>query len=141
MDLMVVRRALLMMGGSTMVGQFSKYERKSLTFSNASNSASTWATAAIVPCSFVPKLIVISGGTENASNIIDAVMYFGSIGIGVTAGLNSSNVEQNVSYVLNSTSSSGRFYYDETDRNAYIARSNSGIYWSNTDTYTVEIYG
>ena len=126
------------------VGEFSKHEKKEMTFPNAASTAATWATGAIIPCSFTPKLIVVYGGTEENNNITKAVICFdigASIGLGATHGLNGSGTAIQTVFAFNSTSSSGRFYYDEAEGKAYIARATSAIYWSNTDTYTVEIYG
>lgn len=126
------------------VGEFSKYEKQEMTFPNAANTAATWATGAIIPCNFTPKLIVVYGGTEKNNNITKAVICFDvdvSIGLGATHGLSGSGTAIQTGFAFNSASSSGRFYYDETKRIAYIARATSSIYWSNTDNYTVEIYG
>lgn len=126
------------------VGEFSKYEKKEITFPNASNTAATWATGAIIPCSFTPKLIVVYGGTEVNNNITKAVICFdvgASIGLGATHGINGSGTAIQTVFMFDSASSSGRFYYNEVERKAYIARATSAIYWSNSDTYTVEIYG
>lgn len=126
------------------VGDFTKYEKKTMSFPNASSTASTWATGANIPCSFAPKMIVVTGGMEKNNNIVRAVVCFelgGSVSLGATHGINGSGTAIQTVFVFNSASSSGRFYYDEAEGEAYIARATSAIYWSNSDTYTVEIYG
>lgn len=135
---------MTMGGGSMAVGEFSKYEKKEITFPNAVNTAATWATGAVIPCSFAPKMIVVTGGTEKNNNIVSAVVCFelgGDVSLGATHGINGSGTAIQTVFVFNSASSSGKFYYDEVEGEAYIARATSAIYWSNSDIYTVEIYG
>lgn len=134
------------MGGneSKMIGEFTRYEKKTMSFPSAANTASTWTTGAVIPCSFAPKMIVVTGGTEKNNNIVMAVVCFdlgGSVNLGATHGFNGSGTAIQTVFAFDSTSSSGRFYYNELKEEAYIARATSAVYWSNSDTYTVEIYG
>ena len=149
MDLMALRRVLMTLtgGGTYMIGELSHYEKKTLTFPNATNGG-TWADGAIVPCTFTPKLIVFYGGTRQNGNIISGVFCLtignenenvGGVNIVNTAGTGTQTV-----YFANSSAASQRFKFDTSDNKFYAARANAsgtGVTWSSTDEYTFEIYG
>lgn len=143
MDVMTLRRMLMATGGvNVAVGDFSKYEKKTLTFPNAADT-STWETGAIIPCSFEPKLVVFYGGASVAGNIVNGVFALTisdeSLGVGGVKVKNASGVTTQYVYYLNPNASSQRFKYESGY--FYAQRAASGVYWSNTDSYTFEIYG
>lgn len=128
------------------MGNFTKYEKKTLTFSSASNS-NAWASNAIIPCSFEPKLIVFYGGDQEASgNIFRGVMFFSDGTNIIRAGgayyKNAANGNKLVAgYNYDTNAGAVHFYYSSETGNAYINRVGANGYWSNTDSYTFEIYG
>lgn len=124
------------------VGVLSKYEKKTLTFPNAINSAASWDYGAVVPCSFAPKIIIFYGGTSQTGNILSGIFCFAadeSIGIGATNVINAGGTVTRYAYENNNSNANGRFKYDSGV--FYASRSSSGIWWSNADEYTFEIYG
>ena len=143
MDVMEVRRRLMMMGaGNVAVGVLSKYEKRTLTFPNAVDSAESWDNGAVVPCSFAPKIIIFHGGTSQNGNILSGIFCFAadeSIGAGVANVINVGGTATRNTFVNNNNVSSGRFKYDSGV--FYASRSGSGVTWSNADEYTFEIYG
>lgn len=142
MNLLEHRRMMMMfMGAIPMIGDFTKYEKKTVSFPNASD-VSSWDNGAIVSCSFEPKLIVFYGGSSVSSNIISGVFILTynseSINVGgVKARTSGGALTQYVMY-LNATASAGRFKYE--NGTFYACRVASGVYWSNSDTYTFEMY-
>ncbi len=122
-----------------MVGEFSQYEKKILTFANASN-ASNWDSGAIVPCSFTPKIIYFVSNSTANEHIQKGVFVLDSTApYGVMFGLTTSGAENGQYFKLNETASIGRFKLDGTT--LYICRSAATVYWHSEDTYTFEIYG
>ena len=145
MDVMTLRRMLMATGGGNVaVGDFTRFEKKTLTFPNAT-SGYTWNDGAIVPCSFEPKLIVFYGGdTAKNNNIINGVFALKisdeSLGVGGVKVKNASGVTTQYVYYLSPNASSQRFKYENGTFYANCTVIN-GICWSNTDAYTFEIYG
>ena len=132
------------MGVRSAIGDFTKYEKKTLTFPNA-NSGYQWSDGAIVPCSFEPQIIVFYGGdTSQNGNIICGVLAFAinsqAIGVGGAKVRNANGVSTQYAYYQNPNASSQRFKYDSG--NVYINCAVIGsVSWSNSDEYTFEIYG
>ena len=136
-------------GGGGSLGNLTKYEQKKLTFPNAANEKS-YDAGAIVPVSFDPVLVVVTGGTDTAGNIICGVYWFnhksGDLkAAGCTSGRNTSNSYNtsgcNTSYKpvnLPIVADNRCIYYDGK---IYITRVSGVLYWSNTDEYTFDIYG
>lgn len=130
-------------GGSSAIGDFTKYEKKKLTFPNAEDTSS-WDTGAIVPCTFEPKLVFCYRTDDStAGKIVSGVFAFtineNTLDCGGVRVRNGSGALANYGYYANQNASAGRFKY--SDGTFYACRASSGIVWSNTDEYTFEIYG
>ena len=126
------------------LGDFTKFEKKTLTFPNA-NSGYAWTDGAIVLCSFTPKLIVFYGGdTDKRNNIINGVFALNVSGEGIGVGgvkvKNASGSTTQYVYYQNPNASSQRFKY-ENDTFYANCTVIGGVCWSNVDSYTFEIYG
>lgn len=136
---MQLRRMLMTIGGDLTVGNLSKYEQKTLTFSNASN-ASNWDNGAIVPCSFEPKIVYFTSDDASNEHIQKGIFLLDNTApYGVVFGLTTSGSEVGSYYKQHSTASIGRFKYD--NGKLYICRAAATVYWHSEDTYTFEIYG
>lgn len=146
MDMMELRfRMMSMIGGNAMIGKLSKYETKSLTFTNAGNDNNYVE----IPVSFEPKLFVFSGGTDTAGNIISGAMSFvhdaqNPVSAGGAKCRYTNNNLVCVGYIPEiraslPTGTAARCYY--YDGSIYMTRTGTNAWWSNTDTYTFEIYG
>lgn len=124
------------------VGEFTKYEKKELTFPEANNSG-YWIRGAIVPCSFTPKMVIFyDNDAPELGRIVQGVLLFDvaiTFDKGLVYGNGTDGVIGSVQYVKNSSEGMTRFKYD--NGNIYISRISSSIYWSNTAKYTFEIYG
>ena len=142
MDLIALRRMMMQIGGGPVaIGEFTRYERKTLSFPNASN-ASNWDNGAIIPCSFTPKLIVFYGGANENTHIAYGVFALSpgsTINLGVLHGLTGSGSTLDANYIVNSTASMQRFKIE--GNTVYICRAAATVYWQPTDTYTFDIYG
>lgn len=151
MDMTAIRRIMISMnGGNQMLGDLTKYEQKKLTFSNAANEK-TYEAGAIVPVSFDPVLVVVTGGTDTSGNIICGVYWFNHTSgdnkaAGCTSGRNSANNAYNTSGCnTNYKPASLPIVADNRciyiDGKIYITRASGNLFWSNTDEYTFDIYG
>ena len=144
MDLMDRRRLLMTLGGGSMqVGDFTKYEKKLLTFPNAADT-STWETGAIIPCSFDPKLVICTTHDDNTAGCIYSAVFCMTMDspnyyVGGARGRYTSGSLQTYYYFHNTTASANRFKYENGI--LYACRAGSGVYWNPSKTYTVEIYG
>ena len=125
------------------VGDFTKYEKKALTFPNASN-ISTWETGAIIPCSFEPKLVVCTTPDDNTAEVIysavfclmmDSPTYY----VGGARARGTNGLFVTYYYFYNANASANRFKFE--NGTLYACRASAGVYWSPNKTYTVEIYG
>ena len=144
MDVMALRRMLMTMGGGPVaVGDFTKYEQKTLTFPNAADT-STWETGAIIPCSFEPKLIICTTPDDNTPGVIysavfcmmmDSPNYY----CGGTRERGTNGSLTTHYYYYNVNASANRFKIE--NGTLYACRVSSGVYWSPSKTYTIEIYG
>lgn len=142
MDVMAFRRMLMTMGGGPVaVGDFTQYEKKTLTFPNAQDS-NDWDKGAIVPCSFEPKLIIVYGGDNSRSGTIKYGVFSFDINgnaLGVIAYRNASGANTYSAYVNSTNAGASRFNFEN---GAFLAcRATAGAYWRPEDTYTFEIYG
>ena len=125
------------------VGDFTKYEKKTLTFQNAADT-STWETGAIVPCSFEPKLVVCTTPDDNTAGTIYSAVFCQMMDspnyyVGGARGRSTTGTLQTYYYYYNATASANRFKLENGI--LYACRVSSGVYWSPSKTYTVEIYG
>lgn len=125
------------------VGDLTKYEKKTLTFPNAADT-STWETGAIIPCSFEPKLVVCTTPDDNTAGCIYSAVFCMMMessnyyaGGARVRGTNGSLTTYY--YFYNTNASANRFKCD--NGTLYACRVSSGVYWSPTKTYTVDIYG
>lgn len=142
--MMALRRRLMTMGGGPMgIGDFTRYETKTVTFPNAADS-STWETGAIIPCSFTPKLVICSTPDDNTPGVIyyavfclmpESTNYY--VGGARERGTNGSLGTHY--YFYNTNASANRFKLE--NGTLYACRASSGVFWSPSKTYTVEIYG
>ena len=146
MDVMELRRGLLMgmMGGSAMVGKFSKYEQKNVVFSTADNSTALLS----FDVSFQPKMIVFTGGSDVNGNVKQGFALFDYDVTNKLWGIiygrytNGNNVGACMTPVISSSApTAGNQKLEYYDGKIYLTRINTLMYWSNTDTYTFEIYG
>lgn len=123
------------------VGNFTKYEKKTLTFPNAQDS-NDWDKGAVVPCSFEPKLIMFYGGDNTRYGTIKYGVFTFDINgnaLGVVAYRNAGGANAYSAYVKNANSGASRFNY--ANGTFYACRVTSGSYWRPEDTFTFEIYG
>lgn len=128
-----------------MVGDLTKYEKKTITFPNAEDSGE-WGKGAIVPCSFTPKLIVFYGGELSTNGIItygifSFTIHSQDINSGVVVAKDSSSITRRYAMTYSASYVDGAFRYDSTEGVFYAARAASGIKWSPSRTYTFEIFG
>ena len=153
MDVMTRRHMLLSLlsGGDAMIGSFSHYKKVTAKFPNASNAVA-WASNAVIPCDFVPKVVVFYGGnTETSGNIARGCLAFDlDSDILIRAGgiyyRNAANgnfvVAAYSAFEIDGTNhSAANTRYQYYDGNIYICRTGTNGYWSSTDEYTFEIYG
>lgn len=135
-----------------MIGELTRYEKKTVTFPN-STGGNQWAQNAQISCSFEPKFLLIYGGDDSvAGNIYCGEFEFDhadngkSINLGAVRYRNKSN--NTLTFAIFSghpidgeshTGGAGKYqYYDNTISICWV---NSNGIWSSTDSYTVEIYG
>ena len=140
---MTLRRLLLTEGGNAMVGNLSRYETKSMTFPLAGNNNSP----VVIPVSFMPKILIISGGTDTLGNVIGGVYMFDDQGDKRAGGtmyrnkansnLVSSGLVTAILSVAPANAVNQCYYYNGS---VYVSRPGSNGWFSNTDTYTIEIY-
>lgn len=132
-------------GGPMAVGDFSKYEKKLLTFPNAANT-STWEAGAIIPCSFTPKLVICTTPDDNTTQCIysaafcmmmDAPNYY--VGAARARGKNSTGILETYYYYHDASAGAKRFKYE--GGTFYACRASASVNWNPSKTYTVEIYG
>ncbi len=145
MDLMGIRRMLMTMGEiATMIGQFSKYEQKKVVFTNADNSIALLS----FDVSFQPKLVFFSGGSDTNGYIKKGFLLFNYDTTNNLWGLingkytNGNTVSTEVTPTISEsvpTAGNGKLVY--YDGKIYVSRLSALMYWSNSDTYTFEIYG
>ena len=120
------------------VGDFTLYEKKTAAGVGNSN------TYIVVPTSFVPKLVLISGGTDASGHIISATMNFTNSSGGATyrnaanSNLSAGGYRPIYGTATPSQSAGNCVYYDG---NIYISRVGSNGWFDTTDTFTFEIYG
>ena len=145
---MAIRRMLMAMigGGSELIGKLSQYELKSVVFESAGNDNNYIS----FPVSFDPKIIVFGGGTDTPGNIISGVFAFEYDAIdpvyagAVRCRYTNNNIiivgyKPEVRETTLPTPGAGKCYY--YDGKIYLTRTSAYAWWSNTDTYTFEIYG
>ena len=120
------------------VGEFTKYEQTTAVGVGNNNNYME------IQASFVPKLVLISGGTDESGHILSGAYDF-SVNIGGTLYRNSSNQAlgrsgYRVEIVDTSPAASATncLYYDGK---ILVSRANSNGYFSENDTFTVDIYG
>ena len=144
MDMMALRRMLMTMGGGPVaLGDFTKYEKKTVTFPNAADT-STWETGAIIPCSFEPKLIVCTTPDDNTAGCIYSAVFClmmdsPDLYVGGARTRSTNQTLLTSYYYYHQTASANRFKLE--NGTLYACRASSGIYWSPSKVYTVEIYG
>lgn len=123
------------------IGDFTQFEKKTLTFPNAQDS-SDWDYGAIVPCSFEPKLIIVYGGDNTRSGTIKYGVFSFDINgnaLGVVAYRNTGGTNTYGAYIKNANAGASRFNF--ANGSFLAARVTNGSYWRPEDTYTFEIYG
>ena len=142
MDVIALRRMLMTMGGGPVrIGDFTQFEKKTLTFPNAQDS-SDWDKGAIVPCSFEPKLIIVYGGDDKRSGTIKYGVFSLDINgsaLGVVAYRNVNGTNTYSAYAKSTNAGASRFNY--ANGSFFATRATNGSYWRPEDTYTFEIYG
>jgi hypothetical protein len=130
-------------GGNVAVGDFTRFEKKTLTFPNAADT-STWEAGAIIPCSFEPKLVVCTTPDDNTPGCIYSAVFCmmmdssnfyvgGARSRGTTGALGTHY------FFYNANASANRFKIE--GNTLYACRVSSGVFWNPSKTYTVEIYG
>lgn len=134
-----------------MVGNLTRYEKKSLSFPNAENT-NAWTAGAQVSCSFTPKFVIFYGGSNVNGTILRGVFAL------VADDSQNGIYEGCMAYKNNSTGNYNHggcdgYPVDGTNHNAAASKfqfydgtfmaTRVGVngWWSNTDTYTFEFYG
>lgn len=127
-----------------MVGQFSKYESKSITFTNAGNDTSLLS----FDVSFEPKFVIFTGGSDTNGYIKQGFALFDYNSNNKNWGLvygkytNGNNVGTYITPTISASApTAGNLKFLYYDGKIYVSRMSALMYWSNTDTYTFEIYG
>lgn len=130
MDLMDRRRMLFMIGGRSVVGDFSKYQRLTITPSDGNEIASSHNLGVI------PKLIIVDGNIVTTGDFTQHFICDNDIGCGISTNNNTAIWSIDTTQIKHT---GGLVVYMNSSEFAIRRQSSNRIY-DTAGTYTVDLY-
>lgn len=132
MDLTVIRRMIMSIknGGGNVVGEFSKYQRLTITPSDGNEIAASHNLGVI------PKLIIVDGNIVTTGDFTQHFICDNDIGCGISTNNNTAIWSVDTTQIKHS---GGLIVYMNSSEIA-IRRQSSNRLYDTSGTYTVDLY-